>query len=180
MNRCRLALTLEITSFPGLQQLPHHPLHLTSYCSQTTSTSRYQLHFFSLLLILDRSPSRYILSLAFGDKEADIMVADALIYHPTVSHYLKFVATTGTILYAISYTCITSDLIPSLTLLPLSHHYVHPLPMLQLTTPSRPRQSPSYPPILLALPRLVPLPHKPCAIQHLALRGNQKTVRPCA
>jgi hypothetical protein len=23
------------------------------------------------------------------------MVADALIYHPTVSHYLKFVATTG-------------------------------------------------------------------------------------
>ena len=24
------------------------------------------------------------------------MVADALIYHPTVSHYLKFVATTGT------------------------------------------------------------------------------------
>jgi len=23
------------------------------------------------------------------------MVADALVYHPTVSHYLKFVATTG-------------------------------------------------------------------------------------
>jgi hypothetical protein len=27
------------------------------------------------------------------------MVADALIYHPTVAHYLKFVATTGTFLY---------------------------------------------------------------------------------
>ena len=24
------------------------------------------------------------------------MVADALVYHPTVAHYLKFVATTGT------------------------------------------------------------------------------------
>ena len=24
------------------------------------------------------------------------MVADALIYHPTVTHYLKYVATTGT------------------------------------------------------------------------------------
>jgi hypothetical protein len=36
----------------------------------------------------------------FGDQEADNMVADALIYHPTVAHYLKFVATTG--MYAIS------------------------------------------------------------------------------
>jgi hypothetical protein len=27
------------------------------------------------------------------------MVADALIYHPTVAHYLKFVATTGALLY---------------------------------------------------------------------------------
>jgi hypothetical protein len=28
------------------------------------------------------------------------MVADALIYHPTVAHYLKFVATTGAFLSA--------------------------------------------------------------------------------
>jgi hypothetical protein len=28
------------------------------------------------------------------------MVADALIYHPTVAHYLKFVATTGMFLDA--------------------------------------------------------------------------------
>lgn len=27
------------------------------------------------------------------------MVADALVYHPTVSHYLKFVATTGMLLF---------------------------------------------------------------------------------
>jgi hypothetical protein len=27
------------------------------------------------------------------------MVADALIYHPTVSHYLKFIATTGASCY---------------------------------------------------------------------------------
>ena len=28
--------------------------------------------------------------------DISIMTADALVYHPTVSHYLRFVATTGT------------------------------------------------------------------------------------
>jgi hypothetical protein len=45
---------------------------------------------------LDRSPSRLLLGLVVGSEAADKMVADALIYHPSVAQYLKFVATTGT------------------------------------------------------------------------------------
>jgi hypothetical protein len=31
------------------------------------------------------------------------MVADALVYHPSVAHYLKFVATTGMVSFSSSY-----------------------------------------------------------------------------
>jgi hypothetical protein len=41
------------------------------------------------------------------------MVADALIYHPTVSHYLKFVATTGTLISSIPSHPIPSHAHPS-------------------------------------------------------------------
>lgn len=48
------------------------------------------------------------------------MVADALIYHPTVSHYLKFIATTGT--YK-THLCYISSLMSTFTLL------LHMLPL---------------------------------------------------
>jgi hypothetical protein len=36
------------------------------------------------------------------------MVADALIYHPTVAHYLRYVASTGEFPSPFSYTCFFS------------------------------------------------------------------------
>jgi hypothetical protein len=35
------------------------------------------------------------LDLIFENSPALIMVADALIYHPSIAHYLRYVATTG-------------------------------------------------------------------------------------
>jgi hypothetical protein len=56
------------------------------------------------------------------------MVADALIYHPTVSHYLKFVATTGTVsLYLPLSHPSYSQLLHAFLLLLLAHpHFYEP------------------------------------------------------
>jgi hypothetical protein len=78
---------------------PPHSLHPHSF-THLSATKTFEAPFINstekAAPNLDFSPSRVILSIFVGDKEADKMVADALIYHPTVSHYLKFVATTGT------------------------------------------------------------------------------------
>lgn len=85
------------------------------------------------------------------------MVADALVYHPTVAHYLRFVATTS----------------KSPSPLPVSH-----LPQLTpLPSDSRPRQAPPYPPVLLALLCLVPLPYQQPRAGYRPLRGYQEAIR---
>jgi len=72
---------------------------------------------------LDFSPSRYILSVFVGSDEADKMVADALVYHPTVSHYLKFVATTGMLPLLVSS-------IPTIqSVIPASSHFTSETPV---------------------------------------------------
>jgi hypothetical protein len=73
---------------------------------------------------LDFSPSRAILQIFFDKQEADKMVADALVYHPTVSHYLKFVATTGTFLniFQLYIFSITYLHYPNLSIISPYHH----------------------------------------------------------
>ena len=97
------------------------------------------------------------------------MVADALIYHPSVAHYLKFVATTG----MSSYSHSPSPFLPQSTLLASRP----PNPLLTNMSPSRPRQSPAHAAILLALPGVVHVPHEPGAIKHLAVRNHQEAIR---
>ena len=107
------------------------------------------------------------------------MVADALIYHPTVAHYLKFVATTGMLPISLHHTIHPSHPISFQT---SPHHSPrHPsptyLPQLTPATRSRSRQSPPHAAILLPLPRLVPIPHEPAAIDHHALRSHEEAIR---
>lgn len=85
------------------------------------------------------------------------MVADALVYHPSVAHYLRFVATTRKSL--INLLLFNKQRI--------SHKQN-----------SRQRQSPPHNPILRPLLLLVPLPHQQPNLRHRALGRHQKTIRP--
>lgn len=91
------------------------------------------------------------------------MVADAVIYHPTVAHYLRFVATTGNRGPAFNAYLATA-------LLPISNSML-------ISSRSWSRQAPSYPSILLPFLRLVPLPHQQPYQAHCPLRSYQKELR---
>ena len=97
------------------------------------------------------------------------MVADALIYHPAITHYQKFVATTS------KSSCIH---IYSTHTLPLcAPFHISFTNNTQLTPPSRPRQDSPHHPVLLALPRLVHPPHQPLAIHRRRLQWRQEELR---
>lgn len=144
--------------------------HRTLYCSRVIKST----------LKLDFSPSRLILQVLFGNKAADTMVADALIYHPTVSHYLKFIATTGMSSSAPIQSFPACEHDASRVLVPALNH----IPIIvtcqcqPLTHPlfSWSRQAPPHTPVLFAFSSMVPVPYQPSPVDHQPVRGDKEAV----
>ena len=112
------------------------------------------------------------------------MVVDAVIYHPTVSHYLKYVATTGTY-FQVHPIARLPQLCPSTLAIGriestfcLRWRSTDLENILTENLNSRPRQSPPPCPILLPLLRMVPLPDQQSRECHPPLRCPEEAAKP--